>query len=158
MQVGKIKNEVYSVWDIQCGATCQKRLRVCVLGRFSHVRLFAIPWMVCSLLGSSLHGILQAGVLEWVAIPFSRGFSWPRDWTHVSHVSCIGRQILYHWAIKEAPLNLFPAVCTEAAGVPGVETGQQNPQQSGSARADKVVTQPGSTDSDYMNMKNHSIL
>ena len=72
---------------------------------------------------------------------------------------------LLHWqadslplSYQGSPLNLFPAMCTEAAGVPGVETGQQNPQQSGSARADKVVTQPGSTDSDYMNMKNHSIL
>ena len=34
--------------------------------------------------GSSVHGILQATTLEWVAIPFSRGSSWPRDWTQVS--------------------------------------------------------------------------
>ena len=39
--------------------------------------------------GSSVHGILQAKILEWIAIPFSRGSSWPRDWTHISHVSCI---------------------------------------------------------------------
>ena len=38
----------------------------------------------CSLPGSSVHGISQGGILEWVAIFFSRGFSWPRDWTHVS--------------------------------------------------------------------------
>ena len=42
--------------------------------------------------GSSVHGILQARILEWIAIPFSRGSSWPRDWTRVS---CIARQILY---------------------------------------------------------------
>ena len=48
--------------------------------------------------GSSLHGISQARVLEWVAISFSRGSSWPRDWTHISCVSCIGRQIIYHCA------------------------------------------------------------
>ena len=35
--------------------------------------------------GLSVHGILQASILEWVAIPFSRGSSWPRDWTQVSH-------------------------------------------------------------------------
>ena len=35
----------------------------------------------CSLPGSSVHGVLQARTLEWVAIPFSRGPSWPRDWT-----------------------------------------------------------------------------
>ena len=37
--------------------------------------------MDCSLSGSSVHGILQAGILEWVAIPFSRRSSWPRDCT-----------------------------------------------------------------------------
>ena len=43
--------------------------------------------------GSSDHGILQGRTLEWVATSSSTGFSWPRDWTHVS---CTGRQILYH--------------------------------------------------------------
>ena len=37
--------------------------------------------------GSSVHGILQAKILEWVAIPFSRGSSWPRDQTHISYIS-----------------------------------------------------------------------
>ena len=45
--------------------------------------------------GSSVHGILQARILEWVAVPSSRGSSWPRDWTCVSYVSCISRQVLY---------------------------------------------------------------
>ena len=45
--------------------------------------------------GSSVNGILQARILEWVAISTSRGFSWPRDW---NCVSCIGMWILYHWA------------------------------------------------------------
>ena len=58
--------------------------------------------MDCSLPGSSLHGILQAGVLEWVAISFSRGSSRPRDWTCVSCSSCIGRQVLYHYTTGEA--------------------------------------------------------
>ena len=40
--------------------------------------------MVCSPPGSSVHGILQARILEWVAMPFSRGSSQPRDQTHVS--------------------------------------------------------------------------
>ena len=42
-----------------------------------------------SLWGSSVHGILQARILEWVAISSSRGSCWPRDWTHTSCVSCI---------------------------------------------------------------------
>ena len=58
--------------------------------------------MDCSLPGFSVYGILQARILEWVAIPFSRGSSRPRDWTHVSWVSSIGRQILYHWVTWEA--------------------------------------------------------
>ena len=41
----------------------------------------------CSLLGSSVHGILQARILEWTAISFSRGSSQPRDQTWVSHIA-----------------------------------------------------------------------
>ena len=51
--------------------------------------------MDCSLPGSSVQGIFQARILEWVAMPFSRGSFWPRDWTLVFYVSCIGRQVLY---------------------------------------------------------------
>ena len=52
----------------------------------------------CSLPGSSVHGIFQARILEWVVISFSRS-SQPRDRTHAS---CIGAQILYCWATREA--------------------------------------------------------
>ena len=49
-----------------------------------------------SLLGFSVHGISQTGILEWVVISFSRGSSWPRDRTHISFVSHIDRgRILY---------------------------------------------------------------
>ena len=58
--------------------------------------------MDCSLRGSSVHGISQARILEWVAISFSRGSSWPRSWTHISGVSCVGRWVVYHWATWEA--------------------------------------------------------
>ena len=46
--------------------------------------------------GSSVHGILQARILEWVAMSYSMGSSQPKDQTCVSHVFCIGRQVLYH--------------------------------------------------------------
>ena len=49
--------------------------------------------------GSSIHGIAQARILEWVAISFSKASSWPRDPTCIS---CIGRQILYQWATWKA--------------------------------------------------------
>ena len=47
--------------------------------------------MDCSLPGSSVHGILQGRILEWVALPSCRGSSRPRDQTCVSYISCIGR-------------------------------------------------------------------
>ena len=53
--------------------------------------------------GSSVHGILQARILEWVAIPFSRGSSQPRDWTQVS---CIASRFFTLWATREALTNL----------------------------------------------------
>ena len=59
--------------------------------------------MDCSLPGSSVHGIFQARVLEWVDIPFSRRSSWPRDWTCVSHIA--GRRFTV-WATREAPILL----------------------------------------------------
>ena len=54
-----------------------------------------------TLRGFSVHGIFQARMLEWIAISSSRGSSWPRDRTCVSCISCISRQICYHWAAWE---------------------------------------------------------
>ena len=51
--------------------------------------------MDCSLPGSSVHGILQARILEWVATPFSKG-SFPTQGSSSHLLSCIGRWILYH--------------------------------------------------------------
>ena len=45
---------------------------------------------------SFVHGILQVRILEWVAMPSSRGSSWCRDRNCVSYISCIGRRTLYH--------------------------------------------------------------
>ena len=59
----------------------------------------------CSPPGSSVHGILQARILEWVAISFSRGSSQPRDRTQVS---CIGGRCFNLWATREAPLYYKP--------------------------------------------------
>ena len=50
----------------------------------------------CSLLGFSVHGILQARILEWVAMPSSKGSSQPRNQAFISYVSCISRHVLYH--------------------------------------------------------------
>ena len=56
----------------------------------SRVWLFVTSWTVCSLPGSSVHGILQTRILKWVAMPSSRGSSQPRDRT----LHC--RQVFYH--------------------------------------------------------------
>ena len=61
--------------------------------KLSHVQLFVTPWT------SSVHEVIQPRIPEWVAISSSREFSWSRDQTHVSFVSCIWWLILYHWAI-----------------------------------------------------------
>ena len=61
--------------------------------------------MDCSPPASSVHGISQARILEWVAISFSRGSSQPRDQTHVS---CIDSLVLYHWATRETHLFVYP--------------------------------------------------
>ena len=54
--------------------------------------------MDCSPPSSSVYGILQARILEWVAIQFSRGSSQPRDWTQVS---CIAGRFFTIWATRE---------------------------------------------------------
>ena len=54
---------------------------------------------LCSPIHYTVHGILQARILEWVAFPFSRGSSQPRDQTRVSYIA--GR-IFINWAIREA--------------------------------------------------------
>ena len=62
----------------------------------SHVQL--CDCMNCSLLGSCVHGVLQARRLEWIAILSSRGSSHPRDPTQDSCVSCIAGRFFTHWA------------------------------------------------------------
>ena len=54
---------------------------------FAQLCLILCDAMDCSLPGSSVHGILQARILEWVVFPFSRGSSKPRDPTQVSHIA-----------------------------------------------------------------------
>ena len=77
--------------------------------------LFVLKWSErCSVVSDScdpiaytVHGILQARILEWVAVPFSRGFSQPRDQTQVFHI--VGK-FFTSWATREAPLVTFSSV------------------------------------------------
>ena len=69
--------------------------RALVLSHFSHVQLF-VTLQTIALQAPLSMGIVQARMLEWVAMPSSRGSSWSRDQTCISYVSCIGRWVLYH--------------------------------------------------------------
>ena len=75
---------------------------VCVHAKLLQLCLTLCDPMYCSPLGFSVHGILQARILEWVAMPSFRGSSWPTKQTSVSYVSCTGRQVLYTSATWEA--------------------------------------------------------
>ena len=72
-----------------------------------HVWIFATPLTIAHKAPLS-RGIFQAGILVWIAISLSRGSSQPRDWTHISCIFCIGRQILYHCAMWEGPIPTMP--------------------------------------------------
>jgi len=61
----------------------------------------------------SLHGILQGRILEWVAMPSSRESSWPRDWTRISYISCIGRRVLYQ-LVPPGKASLLPAAAAKS--------------------------------------------
>ena len=74
---------------------------VCVCVCHSVVSTLCDP-MDCRPSGSSLHGIFQARILKWVAISYFRGSSRPRDQTHVSGISYVGRWILYYCTTLEA--------------------------------------------------------
>ena len=81
--------------------TWMKLQRTCLLSHFSCVWLF-VMLMDCSPPGSSVHGILQASILKWVAMSSSRGSSQPRDRTHIPCDFCIDRWIPYHLSHLEA--------------------------------------------------------
>ena len=61
--------------------------------------------MDCSPPGFSVHGVLQARVLEWVAVASSVGSFQPRYQTHISYVSCVGRWFFSTSAAWEAPIS-----------------------------------------------------
>ena len=78
------------------------RLVITFLSRSSEsesVKVVQLYLTLCNLTDYTFHGILQTRILEWVAIPFSRGSSKPREWTQVSHI--VG--ILYQLSHKGSP-------------------------------------------------------
>ena len=73
----------------------------------------------CSPSGPSVHGILQARILAWVASPFSRGSSWSRDWTCVSSIEA---WFFIIWAIRKAQIYVHTHVCMPAQSLQSCPT------------------------------------
>ena len=87
-----------------------QRMQVKSESEVTQSRLTLTDPMDCSLPGSSVHGILWARILEWVAIPFSRGSSWSRDQTRVSCIAAAAT------AVKS--LQSCPTLCDPIDGSP----------------------------------------
>ena len=87
-------NHSFSNWS--CPQTLLDCLCACVHAKSLQSYPTLCNLAVCSWPGTSVHGILQARTLQWVAMPSCGGSSRPRDQTHVSYVSCIGRRVLYY--------------------------------------------------------------
>ena len=97
---GRLQKVQTFSYKISHGDIIYSILCVCVL--VTQLCLTLCDPMDCSPPSSSVHGILQARILEWVAAPSSRGSSRPGDRTHISSISCIGRRVLYHQRHREA--------------------------------------------------------
>ena len=106
---GTRRNVGNSLWKLEKARESILSLCVCVYVCSICVCVLSHVWlcnpMDCSLPGSSVNGISQARILQQVGISYSRGSSWPRDRTCVSH---IGRRILYYWATWGAHSPLVP--------------------------------------------------
>ena len=74
--------------------------------------------MDCDPPGFSVPGTSHARLLEWVAISFSRGYSWPRDQTHIF---CSGRQILYNWATSISSVQYSRSVMSNSLQPHGLQ-------------------------------------
>ena len=94
----KYETHLYNLWF----NNCLRQLLVCVRSQSLQPRPTLCDPTDCSPPSSSIHGILQARILEWVAMPSSRGSSPPRNQTPVSCASCIAGRFFTHRATWEA--------------------------------------------------------
>ena len=94
------KDEIFTIWSF--AEVCQLPVSVmlCSAVLSCSVASDSVDPMDCSPPGSSVHGILQARILEWVALSPSRGSSQPRDQTRVS---CIAVGFFTSWATRKIP-------------------------------------------------------
>ena len=69
-----------------------------ILWKKVKVEVVQLCLTLCDAMDCTVHGILQAEILEWVAFAFSRGPSLPRDWTHVSRIA---GGFFTNWVMRE---------------------------------------------------------
>ena len=104
--------------------------RACVRAKLLQSCLTLWDPVHCSLPGSSVLGFSRQAYRRGLPMPSSRGFSRPRDWTHISYISCIGRQVLYttweaHFPGRETQTTISTETLTQ---IPSQEyTEQENP-------------------------------
>ena len=93
-----IKLSSVDLLDLWASKTCNSQPRSRT--QLSKTQVTQSCQTLCDPVDYTVCGILQARILEWVAFPFSRGSSQPRDWTQVS---CIAGGFFTNWTIREAP-------------------------------------------------------
>ena len=111
----------YSPWGCRDSDTIEATEHIIMLKwwtSLSCVLLFATPWTV--------HGIFQVRMLEWVAFPFARGSSQPRDWTQVSHIaggfftSWARGKVHYHVGWYHGDVNIDQCVLEKLPGAASI--------------------------------------
>ena len=88
------------------GITSVKQPPAAAVSHFGRVPLFKTQWTAAHQVPLSM-GFSRQGCSSGVAIPSFRRSSQPRDQSHISYVSCIGRQVLYHYRHLGSPSNLL---------------------------------------------------
>ena len=101
---------IHSNWTLWCFTNLQSFFN----HKYIYITFEEVKWSevkvtqscptLCYSTGYTVHGILQARIWEWVAIPFSRGSSQHRDWTQVSHIVGI---FFASWATREALYDIY---------------------------------------------------
>ena len=99
-----IIEKTLSTFHVEYSFSCE--FVTCVHAKWLQFCLTLCNFMNYSPPGSSIHGIFQSRIVEWVAMPSSRRSSQCRDGTCIPYISCIGSQVLYHYHHLGSPMSL----------------------------------------------------